>query len=309
MPPEMQSDPAAAIAAWHDRPYRGPVAAGVGALTVDVEDYFQVEAFFGTIDRARWDEIPPRVERNLLDTLDLFDEAGVKGTFFTLAWVAERFPKAVREIVLRGHELASHGTDHRRADSQTAAEFRADIAGAKQRLEDVGGVAVLGFRATSFSIGPRNLWAFEAIAEAGYAYGSSIYPVRHDLYGVPDAPRTPFHPLPGQDLVELPVATVRWFGANLPTGGGGYFRLLPYALSRTNLHRVPAPAVFYFHPWEIDPGQPRIPGVSLKTRIRHYTHLDRMRAKLARVLGDFRWSRIDRVLPALRRGETRADAA
>jgi polysaccharide deacetylase family protein (PEP-CTERM system associated) len=267
------------------------------ALTVDVEDYFQVSALSPYIRRADWDRIPCRVERNVDTILSLLADARVRATFFTLGWIAERHPALVRRIAAEGHELASHGYGHLRIHEQTEAEFAQDIQRAKALLEDIAGTEVKGYRAPSFSIGKRTLWAFELIAKAGYRYSSSVYPVRHDLYGMPDAPRFPYRPR--ADLLEIPVTTAVVLGRNLPAGGGGYFRLLPYALSRALIRRVNEvdrrPAVFYFHPWEIDPGQPRVPGTSLKTRLRHYVNLRRAEPRLRRLLGEFRWRRMDEV--------------
>ena len=267
------------------------------ALTVDVEDYFQVSALSPHIQRASWERIPCRVERNVDTILSLLAEARVRATFFTLGWIAERHPALVKRIVAAGHELASHGYGHLRIHEQTEAEFTQDIRRAKALLEDTAGAEVKGYRAPSFSIGKRTLWAFERIAQAGYRYSSSVYPVRHDLYGMPDAPRFPYRPR--ADLLEIPVTTALVLGRNLPAGGGGYFRLLPYAVSRALIRRVNEvdrrPAIFYFHPWEIDPGQPRVPGTSLKTRLRHYVNLRRTEPRLRRLLGDFRWRRMDEV--------------
>ena len=269
----------------------------VNALTIDVEDYFQVSAFAPYIERANWDNIPCRAEANVMRILGLLDKHDAKATFFTLGWIAERHPNIVREIVGRGHELASHGYGHLRASDQSPAEFTDDIVRAKALLEDIGGVAVRGYRAPSFSINQNNLWALECIRDAGYRYSSSIYPVRHDHYGMPDAPRFAYASI--TDLVEVPVTTVDLFNRNWPAGGGGYFRLLPYALSRWLLQRVNRvdgePCMFYFHPWEVDPSQPRVPGIDAKTRFRHYVNLERMQARLERLLDDFRWGRVDRV--------------
>ena len=269
----------------------------VNALSIDVEDYFQVSAFAPHVRRGEWDAMECRVERNIDCILELLSAAGAKATFFTLGWVAERYPDLVRRIADNGHELASHGFAHRRATEQTADEFRADIALAKAILEDIGGREVRGYRAPSFSIGTSNPWAFDAIIEVGYRYSSSLYPIRHDHYGVPDAPRFAHQVRPG--LLEVPAATVRLFAANWPAGGGGYFRLLPYAVSRWSLRRINArdgkPAMFYFHPWELDPDQPRIDGPGLKTRFRHYLNLHRMAPRIARLLRDFHWDRADRV--------------
>jgi polysaccharide deacetylase family protein (PEP-CTERM system associated) len=270
----------------------------VNAMSVDVEDYFQVQAFFGTIARTDWESLPCRVERNVDRLLQVFADAGVEATFFTLGWIAERYPAMIRRIVDEGHELASHGWDHTRADSQDEAAFRADIRKTKALLEQLGGVQVTGYRAATFSIGPKNLWAFGVLEEEGYRYSSSLYPIKHDLYGDTSASRVPFHP-DGRALLEVPMTTVEWFGRNFPCSGGGYFRLLPYELSRFNMRRVNRhdgrPCVFYFHPWEIDPGQPRQLGISAKTKLRHYTNLDRMEGRLVRVLEDFAWDRMDRV--------------
>ncbi len=272
------------------------------AMTVDVEDYFQVQALSGCIPRGSWDTIRPRVERNVEAILELFEDAGVRATFFTLGWIAQRHPLVVRRIVAGGHELASHGWDHTRADAQTPTEFRADVGRSRRLLEDVGGVQVRGYRAATFSIGKRNTWAFRVLESEGYRYSSSINPIRHDLYGMPDAPRTPFQP-DGGTLWEIPMTTVRMPGRNLPCAGGGYFRLLPYPLYRAGLRRVNRadrqPGIFYFHPWELDPDQPRIAGCALKSRIRHYTNLHRMRPRLWRLLREFQWDRMDRVYAEL----------
>lgn len=271
----------------------------VNALTVDVEDYFQVSAFAPHIPRSDWDHIPCRVEANVERILSLFAAAGVRATFFTLGWIAERFPAMVRRIAEAGHELASHGFAHFRASEQTRAAFKADISLAKSVLENVAGREVRGYRAPSFSIGPGNQWAFECIRDAGYAYSSSIYPIRHDHYGSPDLPRFAHESVPG--LIELPVATVRVMDANWPAGGGGYFRLLPYRLSQWSIRRINAvdrqPAMFYFHPWELDPEQPRVGSAGLKTQFRHYLNLHRMPNRLSRLLRDFRWDRVDHVFP------------
>lgn len=272
----------------------GPI---VNALTVDVEDYFQVSALAPHIDRASWDAMPCRVERNMYILLSIFAEHGVHATFFVLGWIGERYPSLVKRIVAHGHELASHGHAHRRATEQSPDEFFQDIRLAKTVLEQISGTEVRGYRAPSFSIGYENHWAFECIWRAGYRYSSSVYPVAHDHYGMPDAPRFPY--LVHRDLVEIPITTVRLFGRNLPGGGGGYFRLLPYALSRWAIDTVNArerrPAIFYLHPWEIDPGQPRIAGTSLKTRFRHYVNLARTEPRLRRLACECRWGRVDQV--------------
>ncbi|MFT4100294.1 MAG: DUF3473 domain-containing protein [Burkholderiaceae bacterium] len=269
----------------------------VHALTVDVEDYFQVSALAPYIPRQTWPSIQSRVEANVDRLLAMFDEAGARATFFTLGSVAVRHPALVRRIADAGHEVASHGFDHWRATDQTPEQFLSDIVRARNLLEDLVGQPVIGYRAPSFSIGSQSQWAFDQLRAAGYRYSSSVYPVRHDHYGMPDAPRTRFLSRPG--LVELPLPTVRRMGRNLPAGGGGYFRLLPYGLSRWLLSgyskETGQPAIFYFHPWEIDPEQPRVPDVDAKTRLRHYINLDRTQGRLKRLLRDFEWNRIDRL--------------
>jgi polysaccharide deacetylase family protein (PEP-CTERM system associated) len=273
------------------------------ALTVDVEDYFQVAAFAAAIPRAEWEAMPRRVEANVARILERFDAAGVRATFFTLGWIAERHPAMVRRITEAGHELASHGYDHRRADQLDRAAFGQDVGRTRRLLEDIAGVPVIGYRAPTFSIGRRNLWAFELLEREGYRYSSSLNPIRHDLYGMPEAPRLPFRP-GGGALWELPMTTVRLFGRwNLPCSGGGYFRLLPYWLYRRGLERVnrvdAAAGVFYFHPWEIDPGQPRVRGIGWRARFRHYVNLAAMPERLERLLDDFAWDRVDQVFAAL----------
>ncbi|MGE0418866.1 MAG: XrtA system polysaccharide deacetylase [Acetobacteraceae bacterium] len=267
-------------------------------MTVDVEDYFQVQAFAHCVSRQDWDSLPRRVEANVDRILEQFGRAGIHATFFTLGWVAERHPDMVRRIVAAGHELASHGWDHTRADSQDPETFRADVRRTRLLLEDVGGVPVRGYRAATFSIGRRNLWAFRVLQDEGYTYSSSINPIRHDLYGMPDAPRTPFHP-EGCTLWEIPMTTVQVLGRNWPCSGGGYFRLLPSMLYRRGLahlnRREHMSGIFYFHPWEVDPDQPRIAGCGWKSRVRHYTNLSRMAGDIDRILAEFDWDRMDRV--------------
>lgn len=269
----------------------------INALTIDVEDYFQVSAFAPHIARTEWDQRECRVERNMDRILGLLARHQTQATFFTLGWIAERYPQLVRRIVEEGHELASHGYGHQRASDLSCDEFRDDVTRAKALLEDIGGQAVWGYRAPSFSIGDANLWALDVLQEAGYRYSSSIYPVRHDHYGSPDAPRFAHQVRPG--LMEVPPTTLRLFSRNLPSSGGGYFRLFPYALSRWMLRQVNQrdgeSAIFYMHPWEIDPQQPRIPGVSLKTRFRHYVNIDRTEQRLDRLLSDFAWGRMDEI--------------
>ena len=269
----------------------------VNALTVDVEDYFQVSAFASHVAREEWNAMPSRVEQNVERILRLLRDARAHATFFTLGCIAERFPALARAIVAEGHELASHGYSHQRATEQTRSEFMEDISRTKAILEDLGGEPVRGYRAPSFSIGAANDWAFDCIVEAGYEYSSSVYPIRHDHYGAPDAPRFAYKPRAG--LLEIPVTTVRLAGRNWPAGGGGYFRLLPYRVSTWLIRRVNAAegraALFYFHPWELDPRQPRVDGIGLKTRFRHYLNLARMERRLSRLLADFEWDRMDRV--------------
>lgn len=267
------------------------------ALTIDVEDYFQVSAFARYIPRSEWDSRECRVERNVDRILAMLAERDVKATFFTLAWIAERYPQLVRRIVQGGHELASHGCEHERATDLTQAEFLNDVSRAKQVLEDIGGVPVLGYRAPSFSIGTGNLWAFDALTQAGYRYSSSIYPIEHDHYGMPNSPRFAYRV--GRGLIEVPATTLRMFNRNMPSSGGGYFRLLPYNVSRWMLQQVNQrdreSAVFYFHPWEIDAEQPRVAGIDMRTRFRHYVNLSRMESRLRRLLDDFRWGRMDQI--------------
>lgn len=268
------------------------------ALTIDVEDYFQVSAFAPHIARSSWDVRECRVERNVDRILQLLDDAhDTRATFFTLGWIAERYPQLVRRLVAEGHELASHGYGHQRASDLSEAAFRDDITRAKHILEQLGGVEVRGYRAPSFSIGNANRWAFRVLAEAGYRYSSSVYPIRHDHYGMPDSPRFAHPVQPG--LLEVPITTLRVAGHNLPASGGGYFRLLPYAVSRWLLSQVNRrdrqAAVFYFHPWEIDVAQPRVAGIGAKARFRHYVNLHRVENRLNRLLADFRWGRMDSV--------------
>jgi polysaccharide deacetylase family protein (PEP-CTERM system associated) len=270
----------------------------VNALTIDVEDYFQVSAFAPYIARSTWEAQPCRVERNVDRILELLAQNDVHATFFTLGWIAERFPEMVRKIVAAGHELASHGYEHERAGALEANAFFADVALAKAVLEDIAGAAVHGYRAPSFSIGDHNRWTYDCLARAGYRYSSSVYPIRHDHYGSPDGAR--FAHMAHTHVLEVPIATARVFRTNLPAGGGGYFRLMPYAFSRWLIRRVNScdaeSAIFYFHPWEIDPEQPRVDGVDARTRFRHYVNLERTADRLRLLLQDFRWDRMDRVV-------------
>ena len=269
----------------------------VNGLSVDVEDWFQVGAFEGVIDRENWDSLGSRVERNCEAILDMFAAAQVKATFFTLGWVAQRHGPLMRRIVAEGHELASHGWDHARVFRMDREEFARDVERSRKALEDAAGTAVTGYRAPSFSIDRRTPWAYMVLAEQGFAYSSSVAPITHDHYGWREAPRFAFKPLPWADLVEIPVTTAHFAGRRLAAGGGGFFRVLPYGFSRWAIRQVneqdQRPAVFYFHPWEIDPDQPRVTGASLRSKVRHYTNLSVMADKLEQLIGDFSWGRMD----------------
>ena len=274
-----------------------PAVPLVNALTIDVEDYFQVSAFAPYIQRADWDARECRVERNVGRILDMLAAQKTHATFFTLGWIAQRYPHLVRRIADEGHEVASHGYGHERVSDLTPEAFAHDIRTAKHLLEDIAGVAVTGYRAPSFSIGQGNLWALDVLQQEGYRYSSSIYPIQHDHYGMPDAPRFAHRIRP--DLIEVPPTTLRMFNRNLPSSGGGYFRLFPYALSRWMLRQVnqndQQPAIFYFHPWEIDAAQPRVAGIDARTRFRHYVNIPRMEQRLQRLLQDFQWGRMDHI--------------
>ena len=283
----------------------------LNALTVDVEDWYHVAAFADRIDPTGWDRFVPRVDRNTRRLLELFAARGAKATFFVLGWVAERQQELVREIARAGHEVACHGWSHQLVYGQERATFRSETRRSKALLEDLIGQPVPGYRAASYSITAASLWALDELAEAGFEYDSSIFPVRHDRYGIPDGERWP-HRLTtpsGARLVEFPLSTARIAGVNLPVAGGGYFRLYPYALTRAGLqsvNREGGPFVFYMHPWEIDPGQPRI-AASLRSRFRHYTGLAGCEAKLQRLLADFRFGTCREVLET--RGLLTAQAA
>ncbi len=271
----------------------------LNALSVDVEDWFQVGAFETVVERRHWDQLESRVERNTDAVLRLFADAGVSATFFTLGWVAERFPHLIRRAAAAGHEIASHGWDHARVHRMASEEFRSDIRRAAQAIEKAGGIRPIGYRAPSFSIDARTPWAHRILAEEGYAYSSSVAPVAHDHYGWPEAPRFAHRPVAGADLIELPVTTVVLGGRRFAAGGGGFFRLLPYRLSSAAITRVNAaerrPAIFYFHPWEIDPRQPRVGAAPLRSRVRHYARLGAMEGKLRRLLAAHAWTRTDHV--------------
>jgi polysaccharide deacetylase family protein (PEP-CTERM system associated) len=272
----------------------------LNALSVDVEDWFQVGAFEAVIRRDQWDGLEHRVERNAGAVLDLFAEAKVKATFFTLGWVAERHPGLIRRAAAEGHEIASHGWDHQRVFNLGEEGFRADLRRAHAAISEAAGVEPKGYRAPSFSIDARTPWAHRILAEQGYSYSSSVAPVAHDHYGWREAPRFAHRPLAGSDLIELPVTTVELAGRRMAAGGGGFFRLLPYRFSSWAIDRVnkqdERPAVFYFHPWEIDPGQPRVAGAPLKSRLRHYSRISAMRPKLLKLFTAHSWDRTDKIV-------------
>lgn len=270
------------------------------ALSVDVEDWFHVGAFENVISRDDWRGLECRVERNTDTLLQMFDDAQIKATFFTLGWVAERYPQLMRRIADAGHELANHGSNHDRVFTFTPEQFAADIDRARKTIEDASGALVTGYRAPSFSIDQRTPWAHKVLAEQGYAYSSSVAPVKHDHYGWAEAPRFAFRPVTGSDLIEIPVTTAVFAGKRLAAGGGGFFRLLPYSFSNWAIRQVNGadkrPAIIYFHPWEIDPGQPRVSNAPIKSKLRHYSRLKAMAPKLRRLMKDFRWDRLDAIV-------------
>ncbi len=267
------------------------------AFTIDVEDYFQVSAFDTCIDRSAWCRMECRIGKNLDNVLALLDQTHTRATFFVLAWIAEQYPDTVRRIAAAGHEIASHGYDHRRVTEMTVSQIREDIVRSAGILQDLSGQAVRGYRAPSFSVCRTNLWIHDLLLEAGYEYSSSIYPIHHDHYGIPESDRFCWRSRSG--LLEIPLTSMRLSSANWPAAGGGYFRLLPYRTSRgmiSFVNRVDGqPTVFYCHPWEIDPEQPRIREAGMKSRFRHYLNLDRTANRLSRLLRDFSWDRIDQV--------------
>ncbi len=277
----------------------GPLKNGPlkNAMSIDVEDYFQVWALSEKIAPEDWDGFDLRVDAATRAAMDLMERHQVTATFFTLGWVAQKCPALIREIIARGHELASHGMAHKKIFDQSREEFVKDAGDSKKRLEDIAGVKIRGFRAAGFSLDARSPWAHEVLHEAGYDYSSSIHPIAHDHYDNPNASRLPFHPIVGSDFLEIPVATVSAFGRRLSCAGGGWFRVLPYGWTKHLLTRLNEkelqPGVFYFHPWEIDPDQPKVEGLSAKSKFRHYTNLDKMSAKLERLFQDFKWSRLD----------------
>ncbi|RPH22333.1 MAG: DUF3473 domain-containing protein [Alteromonadaceae bacterium TMED7] len=264
----------------------------LNAMTVDVEDYFQVSAFENVFTQKEWDKAPLRVDHNTNRLLDLFAEHEVKATFFTLAWVAQKCPSLIKRIVSEGHELASHGLAHRRVTTMSPEEFRKDVSESKTILEDIGGVAINGYRAPSFSINRDNEWAFEIVKEVGFLYSSSTYPIEHDLYGVPDWPRFKYQRIEG--LWELPIPTIRKSGKNVGIGGGGFFRLYPYWYSKKRIDTFfaseSAPYNFYFHPWEIDQQHPQVKGAQFKSKFRHFVNLKKMESKIVRLLEDYNWT-------------------
>ncbi len=270
------------------------------ALSVDVEDWFHVGAFERVIKPGDWSGLECRVERNTDILLEMFAASAIKATFFTLGWVAERYPALMRRIADAGHELGNHGSNHDRVFTLTPEQFRDDIERARKTIEDASGAKVNGYRAPSFSIDKRTPWAHEVLAEQGYVYSSSVAPIQSDHYGWPEAPRFAFKPVPGSDLIEIPVTTAVFAGKRLAAGGGGYFRLLPYAFSRWAMRQVNdedlRPAIIYFHPWEIDPGQPRVANAPIKSKLRHYTNLKTMQGKLQRLISDFEWDRLDAIV-------------
>jgi polysaccharide deacetylase family protein (PEP-CTERM system associated) len=272
----------------------------VNAMTIDVEDYFQVSAFEDVVPPSQWDQLESRVSRNTDRLLQIFSEHSVTATFFVLGWVADRYPALVARIAAAGHEVASHGYAHRLIYNQTPAEFREDVRRAKAVIEDAGGQRVRGYRAPSYSITTRSLWALDVLLDEGHEYDSSIFPIRHDRYGIPRSPRHPYALSGGGgSLLEAPGSTVRVGPLNLPVAGGGYFRILPYhwtqwGIARLN-RRERRPAIFYLHPWEIDPDQPRLAAGRL-SRFRHYRNLHETEARLRRLLSQFRFGPLGRLL-------------
>ncbi len=280
----------------------------LNAMTVDVEDYFQVSAFESVVDRDTWDAKQPRVEGNTRALMALFDKYDVKATFFTLGWVADRFPQLLRDLRDAGHEIASHGYEHRLVSSLTPDEFRADLQRAAASIHAACGVDVKGFRAPSFSITPETLWAFDVLREEGYTFSSSVFPVRHDRYGIPKFPRAPVRLCDDEDrcLWEFPMTTWRVLSRNLPVAGGGWMRVLPPAVMRHAIRRANRdgmPAITYLHPWEVDPEQPRIEAASRKAKLRHYVNLGKMLDRLESLLTSFRFGTVSQVLAALEDGE------
>lgn len=269
----------------------------VNALTIDVEDYFQVSAFSKVIKKSDWDKKECRIEKNVEKILEILSLKKIKATFFTLGWIAERYPSIILRIANEGHEIASHGYGHDKVTDLSRDDFYQDIYKAKNILEEISGKEILGYRAPSFSINAGNLWALETLFETGHRYSSSIYPIRHDHYGFPDSPRFPY--VFRNEILEIPLTTVRIFKRNFPASGGGYFRLLPYSLSKLMIKNVNdkenKPVIFYFHPWEIDTDQPKISGLTVKSKLRHYTNIEKMESKIKNLTNDFAWDRVDNV--------------
>lgn len=270
----------------------------INAMTVDVEDYFQVSAFENIVNRNDWDRIDCRIPQNMDKILSLFAKHDIKATFFTLGWVAERFPGIIRDTVAAGHEIASHGWSHIRVPNTDPASFYEDVDRTRKLLQDVSGQPVNGYRAASYSVTRQTLWVYENLAKAGYQYSSSIFPIKHDLYGIPEAPRAPFV-VAESKITEIPLTTVKLVGRNLPCSGGGWFRLMPYSLFKAGLKRVNEndglPGIFYFHPWEVDPDQPRQKDIPAKTAFRHYLNLHQMEKRLEKLLRDFQWGTMQQV--------------
>lgn len=272
----------------------------VNAMTVDVEDYFHVSVFDGVVPRAKWDSFESRVERNTDRLLRIFADARVTATFFVLGWVAERYPAVVRRIAEQGHEVASHGFAHRLVYDLTPGTFREDIRRSKEALQQASACEVKGYRAPSYSVTPRSLWALDVLIEEGFRYDSSIFPIHHDRYGIPVSSRHPYRVTrPRGSIVEAPGSTVRWGPLNFPVAGGGYFRILPYAWTRAGIERLNTveqrPAIFYMHPWEIDPDQPRLQAGML-SRFRHYRNLGETERRLQQLLADFAFAPMQAVL-------------
>ncbi len=271
----------------------------MNAMTVDVEDYYQVSAFEPIAPREKWHSFQSRVAQNTHRILDLFCEKDIQATFFILGCVAKDHVSLIQRIATEGHEIASHGMYHERVTEMTPESFEIDVLESKALLEDLSGQTVLGYRAPSYSISEKNLWAHEVLQKTGYVYSSSVYPVKHDLYGIPDAPRFSYYPENASELLEIPITTFPIAGKNLPIGGGGYFRLFPYKIYRKLLKSFnkteEKSALFYFHPWEVDPEQPRPAGLSAKSRFRHYLNLDKTYERLNKLLDDFKWGRMDHI--------------
>ncbi len=270
----------------------------INAMSVDVEDYFQVSAFEQYIDKSNWDSLEHRVAQNTNKILDVFEEYNTKATFFTLGWVAERYPEIVKRIVDEGHELACHGYEHIRVTEQTPDQFRADVKRTKKILEDLAGKEISGYRAASYSINSENLWAHDVLMEEGFKYSSSVYPVKHDLYGIPDAPRFCYRPFETSEFLEIPITTLKIANKNIPCGGGGFFRFYPYFFSKwafKRINRDKQSAIFYCHPWEIDPDQPKQHNLNTKSKFRHYLNLHKMEQRIRYLLTDFNWDTMENV--------------